>query len=200
MIERPILNNKISLIDFKEFYWLIEDLLQFCRAEGLNTTGAKIDISKRIEHYLKSGQKESREKDKSFKAKSTFDWRNSQLSIETVLTDNYKNTENVRAFFQQEIGKHFKFNVPFMNWMKNNAGSSLALAIEEWKRINAEMKYSRAPKEIEPQFEYNTYLRDFLADNPGLKRAIGIQLWNIKKTIRGDNKYRREDLTLIEEK
>ncbi len=53
------------------------------------------------------------------------------------------------------------------------------------------------PKIIAPQFEYNRYLRDFLADNPNAKRATGIKLWNLKKSLRGDNKYKKEDLKLF---
>jgi hypothetical protein len=119
---------------------------------------------------------------------------------ETKITDNYKNTENVRKFFDQQIGEHFKFNVRFMNWMKVNSGKTLQEAIEEWKRIKSEIKTTTKPKEIAPQFEYKTYLRDFLLDNPHAKREEGIKLWKIKKSMRGDNKYTKSDLKLIEEK
>jgi len=84
-----------------------------------------------------------------------------------------------------------------MNWMKSNAGKSLAEAMVEWKNIRAQQKKQTGPKKIAPQFEYNTYLRDFLADNPKLNRARAIQYWKIKKSLRGDNQYRKEDLKLI---
>ncbi|MGL5913858.1 MAG: DUF6434 domain-containing protein [Bacteroidales bacterium] len=58
------------------------------------------------------------------KPHSNFDWNVERLTLETIITDNYKNPENVRAFLTTEIGKHFKFNVLFMNWMKQNNGKT----------------------------------------------------------------------------
>ncbi|NME71598.1 DUF6434 domain-containing protein [Flammeovirga aprica] len=195
MDSRPILNKKITLKDFKEFYWLKEELVTFCRSEGLKTTGGKVEISERIEFYLKTGLVREGEKKKA--PKSKFDWNTEVLSLQTIITDNYKNTENVRNFMLNHIGQHFKFNVKFMNWMKVNTGKSLADAVSEWKSICTKQKTTTEIKSISPQFEYNTYLRDFLVDNPTLKRDIGIKLWNIKKTLRGDTKYSKEDLKLL---
>jgi len=200
MDKRPTLNNEISIKDFQEFYWLKEELISYCRSEGLKTTGGKIEISQRIENYLVSGLKNLKRSNKRINPKSKYDWKNESLSLETEITDNYKNTENVRNFFQNEIGSNFKFTVKFMNWMKANCGKTLKDAIAEWKQINSDRKNRTEPKEIAPQFEYNTYLRDFLADNPYSKRALGIKLWKIKKSMRGDNKYRKDDLKWIEEK
>jgi len=198
MDNRPTLNNEISTKDFQEFYWLKEELVSYCRAEGLKTTGGKIEISKRIENYLETGLKNLKQSPKKIKPKSKFDWKKEVLSLETEITDNYKSTENVRKFFQNEIGENFKFNVKFMNWMKSNCGKTLKDAIAEWRQIHSEIKDKTKSKIIAPQFEYNTYLRDFLADNPYAKRELGIKLWKIKRSIRGDNKYRKDDLKMIE--
>lgn len=65
--------------------------------------------------------------------KSTFDWHSEKLTLETVITNSYKNTQNVRRFFKQHIGEHFAFNRPFMFYMKASVGKTLAHAIEEWK-------------------------------------------------------------------
>jgi len=90
--------------------------------------------------------------------------------------------------------------VKFMNWIKANNGKTLADAIEAWKQIKKNQKENTQPKKIAPQFEYNTYLRDFCLDNPELKRSVGIQLWNIKKTLRGTNAYSKADLKLLKSK
>lgn len=200
MDNRPKLNKSISIKDFKEFYWLKEELVKFCKETGIIASGSKIEISKRIESYLKTGDIQQTNVKPKPKSTSKFDWNNQQLSLASEITDNYKNTENVRKFFQQQIGKQFKFNVKFMNWMKSNVGKTMSDAILEWERIKAESKHTSKPKEIAPQFEYNRYLRDFMADNPNSNRALGIKLWNKKKSIRGDNVYSREDLKLIKDK
>jgi hypothetical protein len=197
MDERPKLNKEILIKDFQEFYWLKEELVQFCRNYGLKTSGGKREIEKRIIKYIETGEITDKKEKHKIKVKSKFDWNNSILTLDTLITDNYKNTENVRTFFQQIIGKKFKFNVKFMNWMKTSNGKTLRDAVSEWNRIK-NLK-SDGPKEIAPQFEYNTYLRDFLADNPRSKREIGIKLWRIKKSLRGNNLYKKEDLKLIEQ-
>lgn len=197
MDSRPILNRKISSVDFQSFYWLKKELTQFCREEDLKTSGSKIELSQRIYLYLSTGKKQI-PKSKP-KATSSFDWASEPLTANTIITDSYKNTENVRQFFKNEIGKQFKFNVQFMNWMKANTGKTLGDSMAQWKKIKADKKQSTEPKNIAPQFEYNTYLRDFLVDNPQLNRKIGIKLWNKKKSVRGDRQYRKSDLKYLAE-
>jgi hypothetical protein len=64
----------------------------------------------------------------------TFDWHSEKLSLETRITKSYKNTQNVRRFFKLHIGDHFRFDVPFMAWMKSSEGKTLKAAIHEWRR------------------------------------------------------------------
>ena len=198
MDKRPDLNKTISIKDFKGFYWLKEELVGFCRSNGLYTSGGKIEITERIECYLKTGNEQKRKKKS--KPKSAFDWNSENLTLMTLITDNYKNTEYVRMFFENHIGKHFKFNVQFMNWMKSNEGRTLQDAVIQYGKIKAEKKLNSNKKKIAPQFEYNTYLRDFLSDNTKSNRELGIKLWKIKRSMRGDNVYCREDLELIDKK
>ncbi|MEI7803556.1 MAG: DUF6434 domain-containing protein [Bacteroidota bacterium] len=66
--------------------------------------------------------------------KSKFDWHKEPLQLSTTITDNYKNTQNVRRFFVTQIGSHFKFNREFILWIKKQQGKSLAFAIAEWKK------------------------------------------------------------------
>lgn len=102
------------------------------------------------------------------KPTSTFDWSAAHLTTLTRVIDNYKNTENVRAFFTREIGPCFSFNVKFMAWMKANVGRTLLEAVVEWQRLHKPKKDKQHQTEIAPQFEYNRYMRAFLADNPAL--------------------------------
>lgn len=195
MEKRPNLDENISIKDFQEFYWLKAELLDFCRKVGLKRTGSKIEITENIHSFLSTGQKPTTISKP--KLASKFDWNNASLSLQTQITDNYKNTENVRLFFEKEVGQSFKFNVKFMKWMKTNQGKTLEAALEEWNRIKVEKKNNIQAKSIEPQFENNTYLRDFLADNPNSERSLGIQLWKIKKTRRGHNQYEQTDLDFL---
>lgn len=69
-----------------------------------------------------------------------FDWHKAPLTPDTKITDSYKNTQNARRFFKEQIGKNFHFTVEFMVWMKNNCGRALWDAVQEWKRQNEKNK------------------------------------------------------------
>ena len=79
-----------------------------------------------------------------------------------------------RKFYENEIGKTFKFNVLFQKWLKNNKTT------------------------IDKQFEYNTYIRDFFNDNKDKSLEDAIKCWKYKKSLKGHNKYEKEDLNILE--
>ena len=42
---RPNLKKEISIKDFKDYYWLKEELQTFCRENGISASGSKLEIS-----------------------------------------------------------------------------------------------------------------------------------------------------------
>jgi hypothetical protein len=65
-----------------------------------------------------------------------FDWH-SPITRKTPVTASYRNTQNVRRFFKAQCGDHFKFDRPFMAWVKNGSPKTMGDAVDEWKRRNA---------------------------------------------------------------
>ena len=130
MEKRPNLDRNITLADFNDFYWLKEELVDFCKRVGISTSGGKIEISDKIRHYILTGKTDKIEAAKS-KGKSKFDWSKEKLTLKTEITDSYKNGENVRSFFIQEIGSHFAFNVIFMKWIKENTAKNIDSKLKE---------------------------------------------------------------------
>ena len=57
MTDRPVLNKNLDGVTFQSYYYLKEELVAFCKQEGLQTIGGKIDITKRIPHYLDTGER-----------------------------------------------------------------------------------------------------------------------------------------------
>lgn len=86
-MERPNLDKNISVNDFKEFYWLKQELVDFCRIIGISISGGKLEIADRIRHYLSSGKVTRTEK--KIKNISKFKWEHEKLTRETIITDNY---------------------------------------------------------------------------------------------------------------
>ena len=197
-LTRPELDENLSAESFQAYYWLKEELVCFCREIGINRRGGKREIADRIYNYLETGEIDAKPSRRQAKASSHFDWNNETLSVNTLISDNYRNTENVRAFFRREIGVQFKFNTPFMNWMKMNHGKTLGDAIVEWKRIADLKKDKNYQTDIAPQFEYNRYTRDFHANNPALTAKDAIHCWKIKRSRPGRNVYEEADLMFLE--
>jgi hypothetical protein len=196
-MSRPELNEKISKDDFVSFYWLKEELIAFCRMHGIKTTGGKAEIARKIEDFLTTGTLPLSVKPAYKSASSSFDWNTAALTPETVITTDYRNTENVRNFMVANAGRSFRFTVDFMKWLKENPGKTLFDALEEWRRQNALKKQKRHITEIGPQFEYNRYLRAFLADNPTMTTQDAIRFWKLKKALRGNREYAKSDLALV---
>lgn len=70
---------------------------------------------------------------KQFKGIGNFDWHSALLTKDTIITDDYKNSQNVRRFFVAALGSEFKFSVKFMAWLKSNSGKTLGDACLEYE-------------------------------------------------------------------
>ena len=90
------------------------------------------------------------------------------------------------------------FNVAFQKWLKNNAGKSYREAITAYYQILKEKKKGKTT--IDRQFEYNTYIRDFFADNKGKSLEDAIKCWKYKMKLQGHNRYDRADLVALTKK
>lgn len=65
---------------------------------------------------------------------SIFDWHGAKLSAATPIDRHYRNTQNVRRFFKAVCGADFKFDRPFMAWLKDGKPKTLGDAAREWQR------------------------------------------------------------------
>ena len=152
MPERPMLNKKLNSKAFREWYYLKEDLIEFCRNESLSTAGSKAELSDRIGCFLDTGEK----KKLAFKKKVKTDV--GTITEESKIEDNFICSEKHTEFFKKKIGDSFFFPVVFQKWLKENTGKSYKDAIDIFHQISTEKKKTS----IDKQFEYNIYIRDFL--------------------------------------
>lgn len=189
MSERPNLDKQLDGNTFRSFYYLKEELIDFCRKNELPTSGGKIEITDRIAHFLDTGNvlaASARTK----KAMSI-----DVISEDARIESNFICSEKHRSFFKEKIGESFSFNVSFQKWLKNNTGKTYGDAIAAYFQILEEKKQGKT--EIDKQFEYNTYIRDFFADNNGKKLEEAIKCWKYKKSLKGHNRYERLDIIAL---
>ena len=188
---RPILDKKISVQDFRDFYWLKEELVKFCVENGFNSVGGKIDITNRIIDFLKTG---IIPKNKAIK-KQNLPKPTELITLKTIIGIEYRSYNEKKVFLQSVIGKRFHFTANLLEYFKQNATKkTYADLVDEWYREQELKKDPNFVKEIAPQFEYNTYIRDFMKDNPDKTRQDAIKYWKIKKSKSGDNRYSGTDI------
>lgn len=94
---RPILDKNLDSKTFRNYYFLKEELVDFCRKNGLPTIGSKIDITDRIAHFLDTGEimPASRER------KTTV--QIGDIDLNTKIEPNFVCTEKHRAFFKEHM-------------------------------------------------------------------------------------------------
>lgn len=181
--------------ELKKWYWLKQELVDFCKLTNLSYVGAKFDILERIATELDEGGIKKEKIPLPHKPISKFVWSKSKLKLDTVITDSYTNGPNTRKFFKEYCGEKFHFSIPFMDFMKNNCGKTLQDAINEWHRLNEQAKNKNFKSEIPAGNQYNKYLRDFFADNPNMTIEQARHFWKLKRSLPlGRHVYERTDL------
>lgn len=190
MNERLDLNTNLDSKTFREYYYLKEELVDFCRKHNLQSTGGKLELTDRIAEFLDTGKRNT----------ATHTKRKSpsvgEITLDTVIESNFVCSEKHRAFYKVQIGNSFSFNVLFQKWLKSNAGKTYRDSIDAYYQILEDKKKKKTT--IDKQFEYNTYIRDFFADNNDKTLEQAIKCWKYKKSLKGHNKYEREDLKILD--
>jgi len=184
---RPELTKQLSPQDFKNFYWLKEELQRFCREYEMSASGSKVEIAERIEVFLSTGEKKKPRKKTNVKKTAP---KQTELNLDTVITENHRCSQDVRAFFKSLIPK-FHFSTYIQNYFKNNVGHTYRDVTIAWYEEEQRKKAPSYKKELAPQFEYNQFTRDFFADphNKGKSREEAIEAWNKIKKLPGSNRY-----------
>ncbi|KAA0549832.1 SAP domain-containing protein [Bacillus sp. BGMRC 2118] len=183
---RPILTESCCVESFKNFYWLKEELQSFCREHGISAAGSKMEIADRIETYLRTGEIiHPTRKTRPAKLDSRV-----ELSLDTVITENHRCSQDVRAFFKSVIPT-FHFSTYIQNYMKQGAGKTYRDVVNAWHEEEQRKKDPSYKKVIAPQFEYNQFIHDFFSDpnNRGKSREQAIRAWTEIKKQPGSNKY-----------
>lgn len=189
MEERPNLDIKLDSKTFKEYYYLKEELIDFCRKNNLQTTGGKIELTERIANFLDTGERTY----KTHNIRKNV--MNHEITLDTIIEENFVCSEKHRAFYKEQIGNSFSFNVVFQKWLKTNSGKTYKDSIDAYYKIMEDKKKNKTT--IDKQFEYNTYIRDFFNDNKDKSLEQAIKCWKYKKSVKGHNKYERDDLKAL---
>lgn len=183
--KRPNLDRTISMENFIGHYWLKKELAKFCRECGIRADGSKEELAARVRQIL-SG--ENSDLDQVIRVqkprKATID---RQPSLESPITEDYRNSQVNRAFFKTVIGAEFHFTTRFMEFCRKNPDKTYRDAVDEWRLEQEERKRGEYKPEIARQFEYNRFIREYFRDNPGKNLNDAVDAWWIWRGRGGDN-------------
>ena len=97
MSQRPELSRALNGATFRSFYYLKQELADFCKEHGLPASGSKAELTDRIAYFLNTG-----------KVQKPSPRRISAVIIgtlteDTVIEPNIVCSEKHRAFFSEKI-------------------------------------------------------------------------------------------------
>lgn len=134
MGKRPDLDKSLDSKVFKEYYYLKEELIDFCRKNNLQTTGGKLELNERIANFLNTGKR-------TYKTHTTGKTKIiDEITLDTIIEENFVCSEKRRAFYKEQIGNSFSFNVPFQKWLKSNFGKTYQDSIVAYYQILEDKK------------------------------------------------------------
>lgn len=195
---RPPIESIATGAELRRWYWLKRELEEEARRVGVKVSGAKFTILDRLAHHRDTGELVFPGETNVPRRTSTFDWKTDELDDDTVITDSYRNTQNVRRYFTERVGSGFRFSIGLMEWIDNNHGRTLGDAVDTYRALADDRASGKKPT-IKAHNQFNQYTRDFLADNPELGMDDVRRVWARKRAQPSDNGrhvYERSDLDL----
>lgn len=186
---RPPLTPDLPVEDFLDNYWLMAELTDFAKRLDLAASGPKPDLTARIERRLRGLP------DHQPPPRGPGGRRDSQrpLTRDTPVVE-YRSDTATRTFFEREIGPHFHFSYHLNQFRKAHDNLTYGDLIGEWIAEHERRKDPDYQAPIAEHGVYNTYIRDFYADeaNAGASLRDAVASWNATKDRPGGRRYRPE--------
>ena len=125
---RPELERELAVNEFREFYWLKEELQTFCKEHGMSPSGSKLEITDRIAIFLDTGKIQKPMRKRSSPSNKVI---LEELSLDTVIPKNHRCSQVVRDFFTSVI-PNFHFSTYIQNYFKDNVGGIYQDVVDAW--------------------------------------------------------------------
>jgi len=155
----------LTVVQFRDYYWLLSELAEFCRAQGLPTSGGKVEITDRIAAHLDGRPVRRAKRPPRTGAMPT------RFSPTTRIGAGWRCTSELRQFLQDHLERKITFDARLRGLIHDGQGRSLGDVIDEWQNVPSETT------DIAPQFEYNRFIRAFRAAHIGGTHQQAIKAW-----------------------
>lgn len=170
--ERPRLDAALTEKEFSAWYWLKEELVEFCRAHGVSPSGSKREIEARIVDFLAG-----RRVDKSLQQKARVTGERPrgvmprEFRMEMLIGPGWRCGPALGAYLRGELGNGFRFNAAVREFIHTGKGKRLGDVADCWRGSQGE---TRA---IPEQLEYNRHFRAYFQEHPGATREEAVAAW-----------------------
>ena len=165
---RPDLTPGLTGDTFDDHYWLLAELVAFCRVNGLVVSGPKTEVAARISTFLRTGER-LRPKPAQ-RGTATMPTR---FTRGTMIDDGWRCSQALRGFFRQELGHGFGFNKVMRDFIANGSGRTLQDAMDAWEADHRDPTV----RSIDRQFEFNRFVRAVRATHPDACHATVVAAW-----------------------
>ena len=108
MNERTVLSTELKVEVFRQYYYLKEELVQFCRENNLPASGSKGELTERIANFLETGKIQPTVTKR--KATTAAD----EITESTLIEENIVCSEKHRAFFKEKIVSRIEELMPII--------------------------------------------------------------------------------------
>ena len=102
MESRPVLCRNLDSKTFRDYYYLKEELVAFCRDNQLPTSGGKQELTERIVCFLDTGNVVKPIKKRAKAQKTT----SSEITRQSTIEEGFVCSEKHRAFSEQRLAIH----------------------------------------------------------------------------------------------
>ncbi len=108
---RPTLHKDLDSSTFREYYYLKEELVNFCRENGLPVSGGKIELTDRIAYFLDTGDVLPPASVKSKRNSKSL----SEISEDSIIESDFICSEKHRDFLSRISATAFRLMLLFKN-------------------------------------------------------------------------------------
>ena len=181
------LNKELSSEEFNEYYYIKDELVDFCHKEGLKTSGKKIDLEKRISNYLDTTSLNNT----NHKRESSV---LSNVSLDSNNRENLNETNDLRRFFNNKLDSQSRIKLDFHKWLRKNPERR-----HEAVRVYHEIQKVLRKKltSVEKQYQFNKYINAFFNNNPDGTFEDAVHCWKYKKSLNESRTYDDSDLVAL---
>jgi hypothetical protein len=196
--DRPPLEPGMAVEALDQYYWYMQELVAYCRRQGLPAAGQKHEVIERVRHHLSGKAVPALRRPSAPGAGSSAKRAPAagprQITLDTPVGPDYKCDAATRAFFEAVIGPHFHFTAHLQRFRRANAERRLTYGdlVVEWAVEHERRKDKNYTSTLMHTWEYNRFVRDYMRDKPrneGKTLKDAAAAWNALRQSRGPRDY-----------